>query len=29
VGERGRHDELAAIAGGRYAALVAGETGGA
>jgi NHLM bacteriocin system ABC transporter peptidase/ATP-binding protein len=29
VVERGRHDELAAIAGGRYAALVAGETGGA
>ncbi len=26
VVERGTHDELAAIAGGRYAALVAGET---
>ncbi|MGE0355403.1 MAG: NHLP family bacteriocin export ABC transporter peptidase/permease/ATPase subunit [Burkholderiales bacterium] len=29
VVERGTHDELAAIADGRYAALVAGETGGA
>ena len=29
VVERGRHDELAAIAGGRYAALVAGEAGAA
>lgn len=29
VVERGRHEELAAIAGGRYAALVAGEAGAA